>query len=110
MPENKRPSFARVQYRAVQPLVEQKLAEGYSIRLIYEELTGSGSLTMGYTSFCDYIRGKGVRQHGRKKPDPKQAPHLNKALPPSGSPPNRPGRIDKSEPFSIVRRSLEELV
>ncbi len=61
----KRPYEARVEYRAVQGEVENKLAEGYSIRIVYEQLTVAGRLTIGYSSFCDYVRGKGERRHVR---------------------------------------------
>ena len=68
MLENKKSAcFARNQYRAVQALVEQKRAEGYSLILIYETLSENGHLTMSYSSFCDYARGGGTRLH--KKPD-----------------------------------------
>jgi len=67
MMEKTKKSPARIQYRAVQALVEQKRAEGYSLILIYEVLLENGYLTMSYSSFCDYVRGGGARLH--KKPD-----------------------------------------
>jgi len=110
-----RASYARIEYLAVRSLVEEKRAEGYSIKLIYEELFGAGRVTMGYTSFCDYLRGKGERQHGAKKTDQKQgkasspapgktknssAPATSKMFAPAA----------KDEPFKIERYTLEELV
>ena len=62
----KSPCFARIQYRAVQALVEEKWAEGYSLMLIYEALSNDGQLTMSYSTFCDYVRGGGIRL--QKKP------------------------------------------
>lgn len=62
----KRPCFVRAQYRAVKALVDQKLAEGYSNKAIYEELFEAGRLSMSYTTFCDYVRGDGTRLHRRK--------------------------------------------
>ena len=59
--------YSRVEYRAVQKEVEEKLAAGFRIRQIYEELTQAGKITISYTSFCDYVRGQGERQHSRKK-------------------------------------------
>lgn len=105
----KRRSFARIEFRAVQALVEQKLAEGYSLKLIYEELAETGKLTMGYTSFCDYVRGKGARRHGKDKNVPKQTPGLNRGVASSGTP-KKIVPADKSEPFRIERLPLEDLV
>ena len=104
-----RPSYARIEYRAVKSLVEQKLAEGYSIKLIYEELVGSGCVTMGYTSFCDYIRGQGERRHGPQKNAQKQSQVQNKTSA-APAPSRKIGPADKAEPFRVERRSLEELI
>ena len=60
--------MARVEYRSLQPEIEKRLAEGYCLRFVYDEMTGDGRLTMGYTTFCDYVRGGGQRLHSRKKP------------------------------------------
>ena len=106
-----RASYARIEYRTVQAMVEQKLAEGYSIKLIYEELTGAGLVTMGYTSFCDYIRGQGERRHGPKKAVSKQnqtqAPNKAASSPAAS---RKSGSVDKSEPFKVERYSLDELI
>ena len=67
----KSPGFAKVQYRAVQALVEEKRAEGYSLMLIYEALSKDGQLTMSYSTFCDYVRGGGIRLH-RNPTEPPQ--------------------------------------
>ncbi|UQZ88461.1 conjugal transfer protein TraK [Deltaproteobacteria bacterium Smac51] len=91
----KRLSFARIEYRAVKTFVEQRLEEGYSLKLIFEELTESGQVTMSYTAFCDYVRGCGSRVHGKKK-----AKSALKKMKPAG----------KDEPFRVEKQSLEELV
>ena len=106
-----RASYARIEYRSVQATVEQKLAEGYSIKLIYEELTGAGLVTMGYTSFCDYIRGKGERRHSTKKDVHKrsQTQVPNKPASPQAAS-RKSGPVDKSEPFKVERYSLDELI
>ena len=52
--------------------MEQKRAEGYSNKIIYEELFEAGCLTMSYTAFCDYVRGGGTRLHARKIEAPKR--------------------------------------
>ena len=106
---NKRLSFARIEYRSVQPLVEQKLAEGYSIRLIFEELTETGRLTMTYTSFCDYIRGKGSRQHGAVKKAPKRPSIFNRGATPAAAP-KKMIPADKADPFTTEKVPLEDLI
>ena len=68
---SKRPSYnARVEYWAVQPEVESRLTAGHRIRPIYEELFNAGRLTMSYTSFCAYVRGRGQRKELKKQPLP----------------------------------------
>lgn len=108
---NKRPFYARIEYRTVKSLVEQKLAEGYSKQLIYEELKGDGRVTMSYTSFCDYIRGNGDLQHGKKSTPSNQK--MNQASSKTVSAPapvRKIGPADKNEPFRIEKKTLEELV
>jgi len=96
-----RPYQARVEYRAVQPEVEQKIAAGYSKVLIYEDLVSAGKLTISYSAFCDYVRGDGSRKHGRpKKPDWRQRATNTSS----------PTRADKSTPFSIDHsKTLKDL-
>jgi len=68
----KRPCYARIEYRSVQDQVEQKLAEGHNLKMIYDALSKDGRLTMAYATFCDYVRGGGTRLHGRKNEAPKR--------------------------------------
>lgn len=68
---SKRRCFARIEYRAVQQEIEARLEQGYSLSIIYDELCKAGRLTMAYTTFCDYVRGGGVRVHGKKKEAPR---------------------------------------
>ena len=106
MPEKIRPlnrsGQARVEYRAVQQEVSEKLAAGYSKIVIFEELTASGKLTVSYSAFCDYIRGEGKRNHSRRRKS-------------FGSISRNGGRnpfksAAKSEPFFIDRsKTIEEL-
>ncbi|MDL2259271.1 TraK family protein [Deltaproteobacteria bacterium OttesenSCG-928-K17] len=99
--QSPRPYQARVEYRAVQPEVEQKIAAGYSKILIYEELVAAGWLTISYSAFCDYVRGGGSRKHGR----PKKVNWRQKTTATSS-----PTKIDKSTPFFIDRsKTLEDL-
>ena len=44
----KRHGQARIEYRSCRKEVEEKLAEGYSNIMIYEELAGAGRLTVSY--------------------------------------------------------------
>ena len=91
----KRLSYARIEYRAVKAFVEKRIEDGYSLKLIFEELSKSGQVTMSYTAFCDYVRGAGKRVHGKKK-----APAKSQMIKPFG----------KDEPFRVERCSLEEMV
>lgn len=104
-----RAGFARIEYRAVQALVERKLAEGFTVKLIHENLTADGSLTMGYKTFCDYVRGGGKRLHGRKKDAQKKTPNQTKASSASSSS-DKFAKAGKDEPFRIERMTLEELI
>ena len=57
---------ARVEYLANREETEAMLARGYSVLMVYERLKGQGRITCGYSAFCDYVRGRGSRKHGRK--------------------------------------------
>ncbi|UQZ88886.1 hypothetical protein C4J81_06620 [Deltaproteobacteria bacterium Smac51] len=86
----KKPKYmARVEYRSLQPEIEKRLAEGYCMRFVFDEMTRDGRLTMGYTTFCDYVRGGGHRLHSRKKP--------GRLQPQSAGRPARPA--NRLEPF-----------
>ncbi len=61
---------SRAKFRLVQQEVEAKLAAGHRIRHIYNELLESGRISMSYSTFTDYIRGKGERLHSSKKRKP----------------------------------------
>ena len=65
--EKGRPGAARVEYRACKEDVEALLAKGYSTRMAWEAMTEQGRVQCSYSAFCDYVRGQGKRQHGRKK-------------------------------------------
>jgi len=64
-----RPGSARVEYRACKDDVEAMLARGYSYRMAWEEMQKQGRVRCSYSAFCDYVRGQGKRQHGRRKKD-----------------------------------------
>lgn len=68
-----RPYYARMEFSTVQSEVEAMRQRGYSLKIVYEILSKDGRLTMAYATFCDYVRGGGVRLHRKKnearKPD-----------------------------------------
>ena len=98
----KRHGQARIEYRACQKEVEEKVAAGYSNIMIYEELAAAGRLTTSYSAFCDYARGEGQRIHSRRRRGTQDRPQNNR----SGI--WKPA--EKSEPFSIDRsKTLEDL-
>gem|GEM_PF-1622486 len=107
MSENIRPrkrhGQARIEYRACQKEVEEKVAEGYSNIMIYEALAAAGRLTVSYSAFCDYVRGEGQRLHSRRRKPvrPISRKGESRILKPA----------DKPEPFFIDRsKTLEDLV
>jgi len=65
--ESGRPGSARGEYRACKEDVEAMLAKGYSYRMAWEEMTARGRVKCSYSAFCDYVRGQGKRQHGKRK-------------------------------------------
>lgn len=66
-----RPGAARVEYLACREDVEALFAQGYSVRLAYEQMQEQGRVTCSYSAFCDYVRGKGTRLHAKKKQQPR---------------------------------------
>jgi hypothetical protein len=84
--------MARVEYRAVQKEAEAMAVQGYCMKHIYDHLHGSGRVTMGLTTFCDYLKGEGERRHSRKKKGFKITPRPAAAVEPSGL-----ARPDKKE-------------
>ena len=61
------PGAARVEYFACRADVETMLAQGYSVRMVYERMKEQGRVTCSYSAFCDYVRGQGRRKHSRKQ-------------------------------------------
>ncbi len=100
--QGQRPYQARIEYRAVQAVVEEKLKAGYSKIKIYEELVAVGKLSISYSAFCDYVRGGGTRKHGQKKKLPWQQ---------STTKASSVARADKSTEFSVDRsKTLDDFV
>jgi hypothetical protein len=56
-----------VQFLAAQAEIEDMLAKGYSVQMVYEHLQEQGRCACSYSTFCDYARGKGKRMHSSKK-------------------------------------------
>jgi hypothetical protein len=64
-----------MEYLANREETEAMLAKGYSVRMVWEHMTEQGRITCGYSAFCDYVRGRGRRKHGRKAQ--KRTQHAN---------------------------------
>jgi len=47
---------AKIQYRAWKETIFQMMEQGYSKRLIHEELTMDGRISMAYITLCQFIR------------------------------------------------------
>ena len=84
--------MARVEYRAVQKEAETMAEQGYCMKHIYDHFHDPGRITMGLTTFCDYLKGQGERRHSRKKKVFKPGPRSTPTTGPSG-----PARPDKRE-------------
>ena len=98
----KRHGQARIEYRACQKEVEEKVAAGYSNIMIYEELAAAGRLTTSYSAFCDYARGEGQRIHSRRRRKAQVNPQR------SGNNTFKPA--ENYEPFSLDHtKTLEDL-
>lgn len=55
----KKRGFARIEFLAVQPDAKKLLEAGHTFQSAYDELFGSGKITMSYPMFAKYAR-KGV--------------------------------------------------
>lgn len=80
MPAHKRLRHhkAKIQYLACEHTIFQMMAQGYSKRLIHEELTQKGSISMAYITLCQFIR-----RAKRKEPVSKATESPNKTPPAS---------------------------
>ena len=58
--------FARVEFLAQKPEIEQELKAGYTRMAIYKRLKGNGKISMSYKHFCDLVNGK--RKYRKKDP------------------------------------------
>lgn len=94
MTERKPKYMARVEYRQHQERIEKRLAEGYSQKLVYDELTRDGLLSMSYSAFCDYVRGGGQRLHSRPKKGRGKLPTARSSAAPTAT-----AKPDKSDHF-----------
>lgn len=67
-----RPGTARVEYTVHREEAEAMLARGYSAWMVYEHLRERYAISCSYSAFCDYVRGRGKREHsGKQKIVPK---------------------------------------
>ncbi len=56
MAERIKRGMARVQFLAVKEIVQNKLMQGYTVKLIYDELCSEGKIAGSYKSFSRYIK------------------------------------------------------
>jgi hypothetical protein len=101
--KNKRARYdARVEYRAVQPEIEQMFDQGHSLKSVFEKMTQAGQITISYTTFCDYARGGGqrLRKGGRQAKSLKRSGGPTQRQPGSGA---AAARGDASGPFVYDR-------
>ena len=113
-PRKKRARYdARVEYRAVQPEVEQMLDQGHSVIAIYEKLFQRGQVTISYTTFCEYVRGGGRRpRKGERLGKNHKPPAISQRQPPRSRIGPIAGRNDDANsPFVFDKDiDLSELV
>lgn len=86
MPAHKRLRHhkAKIQYLACEHTIFQMMAQGYSKRLIHEELTQKGSISMAYITLCQFIR------NAKKQPSAPPASEIKSKAPPLASVPAQP--------------------
>ncbi|MDL2313797.1 TraK family protein [Desulfovibrio sp. OttesenSCG-928-C14] len=71
---------AKIQYRAWKETIFQMMEQGYSKRLIHEELTKDGRISMAYITLCQFIR------NSKKQAPACPAPENKSKAPPAASP------------------------
>lgn len=106
-----RPYSGRMEYHAAQSDIEAMRERGCSVKMIYEELTKAGRLTIAYSIFCSYVCGAGKLVHGKKNDIPKQP--LNSGLPQSRQLPATQKKYERPENSSAYIRDktpLEDLI
>lgn len=81
---------AKIEYLACEETIFQMLSQGFSKRLIHEELTEKGTLSMAYITLCQFIRKA-------KKKDATPPASGNKT-PPASPPRQSTPRIGKATP------------
>lgn len=65
---------AKIEYLASEEIIFRMLSQGFSIRLIHEELTEKGIISMAYLTLCQFLR------NARKKAEP-PVPEVKKRIP-----------------------------
>lgn len=79
MPAHKRLRHhkAKIEYRAWKEAIFQMMEQGYSKRLIHEELSKDGRISMAYITLCQFIRNSKksapMAPAAESKPPPKPA-------------------------------------
>ena len=68
---------AKIEYRACEEKILLMLSQGYSIRLIHEELTEKKDISMAYLTLCQFLR------NAKKKGLPAPVPTVKSKTPPA---------------------------
>ena len=80
---------AKIQYLACEDEILLLLSQGYSKRLLHEELTENGHISMAYITLCQFIR-----RTKKKMPAPPVAENKNNTPPVSSA--RQPPKIVKA--------------
>lgn len=77
MAERIKRGMARVQFLAVKEIVQNKLMQGYTVKLIYDELCSEGKIAGSYKSFSRYIKIYELTKINNAKIEQKQPVNSN---------------------------------
>ncbi len=68
MAERVKRGMVRVKFLALKEIIQNKLLQGYTIKLIYDELCNEGTFTGSYKSFSRYIKIYELNKSQKIKP------------------------------------------
>lgn len=88
--------LAKVEFLAHKPDILDKLAKGYSVRMIYDELAEKGKISVGYPQFCRYVSGA----MPRIRPPAQPALKASAVMPREGLPPSPQAALAQETPPS----------
>ena len=103
---------SRLQFAAILPEISAMLEKGYSKRMIFEQYTAKGCLTMGYRGFCLALAKHLAKSadKGAANPAPAAKPPVVSFKPQSGPKVEQPPQpaADKSGPVQNQNPANEE--